>query len=253
MDTERGRFGTSVDDNALPASSQSMAPGGKSAAAAAAGENRAAVVAAGVNGVGKAGVHWGKNHHHHNNHHHHHPPANRSGEGEGRKGASSSAVLTPEQLHQQYLLSARPNAAAAAQRANVRVRVRRGSGGAEGVGGSVYGRGFRGVGFGNAYGRGGRVAPGATASALHRGGSVPLLAPHRSVPDAWIAAEAARIGAGSDGARRTASSSSHGWESHTLQAQQKTQEYMQGREDLAPDMRPDVVLDNEVCFVCVCV
>lgn len=96
-----------------------------------------------------------------------------------------------------------------------------------------------------------------------------LLTSRRSMPDAWAAAAAAAAvepsngimggggggvgasgggaGASSGGRMRRATYTGQGWESHTVQAQQKTEEYMQGREDLAPDMRPDVVLDNEVC------
>lgn len=245
MDTERGRFGNSVDDNALPASSQqSVSAGGSSAGV---GESmRAAAVAAGVRGVGRAGVHWGKHHHHHQ------LPQQRSDEGAGvTEERPGEAAL---RLRQQYLLSARPNAAAAAQRAKTQIAVPMrpgGIGAAAGAAvvrgnkyghgrgnsygrGSAYGRGFDGIRGGHAHGRGGRM-------------DVPLVA-HRSVPDAWVAAAAAaaeQIGAGSGGMRRP-QSSAHGWESHTVKAQQKTAEYMQGREDLAPDMRPDVVLDNEV-------
>ncbi|CAM9300933.1 unnamed protein product [Pylaiella littoralis] len=257
VDTERGRFGTSLDDNALPTSSsqQSSSTGSKSSAA---GESmRSAAAAAGSHESGNS-VHWGKHHHHH----HHTDRSNESG-GRDREGPGATAA----RLRQQYLLSARPNAAAAAQRARIQVTVAGGAGGpaaavgaaagatgtASGIGdmyrhgrstsygrGNTYGRGFRGVGGGNANGRGGRNVKG-------RGVSGPLLA-HRSVPDAWVAAAAAAAeqnGAGAGGMRRS-TSSSHGWESHTIQAQQKTNEYIQGREDLAPDMRPDVVLDNEV-------
>ena len=256
VDTERGRFGTSVDDNALPASStQSTAAGVKSAAVG--GNMRAAAVAAGVRGVGKAGVHWGNHHHHH---HHHHQPARSD---EGKRGHNEGQVVDKEKLRQLYLLSARPNAAAAAQRERAKIQVRvsggvgvgvgagnaygqgRGSGNSYGRGSAAYGRGYHSVSGGNVHGRGGITSTAATAAA--RGVSAPLVS-HRSVPDAWVAARAAaaeQSGAATSGVRRI-SSSAHGWESHTLQAQQKTQEYMQGREDLAPDMRPDVVLDNEV-------
>ncbi|CAM9838376.1 unnamed protein product, partial [Hapterophycus canaliculatus] len=232
VDTERGRFGTSVDDNAVPVSSvssqQSTAAANSSAAA---GKNAAPTA------VGKVGVHWGKHHHHHNNHHHHHSPPERDDEGGVRKRERPAEAA--QRLRQQYLLSARPNAAAAAQRERSRIQVT--VAGRMGVvnnyahaRANAYGRGFRGVGAGSAHGRGGRI-------------DAPLLT-HRSVPDAWVAAAAAAAdqnGAGNGGMRR-ANSFVHGWESHTLQAQQKTNEYMQGREDLAPDMRPDVVLDNEV-------
>ncbi|CAN0041980.1 unnamed protein product [Ectocarpus fasciculatus] len=247
VDTERGRFGSSVDDNALPTSSQQSVAAGGSAAGV--GENmRTAAVAAGVRGVGKAGVHWGKHHHHHQ--HHQPPPRQRSDEGAGV--AKERPGEAAHRLRQQYLLSARPNAAAAAQRAKTQVAVPTRAGGS-GAGaavvrgnkyghgrgnshgrGSAYGRGFDGVRGGHAHGRGGRM-------------DVPLVA-HRSVPDAWVAAAAAaaeQSGAG-NGRMRRPQSSAHGWESHTVKAQQKTAEYMQGREDLAPDMRPDVVLDNEV-------
>lgn len=248
VDTERGRFGTSLDDNAVPASSQSTAPGGKSAAAG--GNMRAAAVAAGVRGVGKAGVHWG-------NHHHHHPA--RSDEGERDRNEGHPAMAGKETLRQQYLLSARPNAAAAAQRERAKIQVRVSGAGGVGFGSSALGQGrggsySRGGAFGRGYhssvnggsvhARGRRTTAAATAA---RGANAPLLS-HRSVPDAWVAARAAaaeQSGAATSGMRRS-TSSAHGWESHTLQAQQKTQEYMQGREDLAPDMRPDVVLDNEV-------
>lgn len=249
VDTERGRFGTSLDDNALPASSQqSTAAGSKSAAVG--GNMRAAAVAAGVRGVGKAGVSWGNHHHHH-----HHQPA-RSDEGEG--GRREGHAVDKEKLRQQYLLSARPNAAAAAQRERAKIQVRVSGIGGVGAGivyaqgransygrGNAYGRGYHSVSGGSAHGRGGRT-PTADATAA-RGLNAPLVS-HRSVPDAWVAARAAaaeQSGAATNGMRRS-SLSAHGWESHTVQAQQKTQEYMQGREDLAPDMRPDVVLDNEV-------
>lgn len=259
VDTERGRFGTSLDDNALPTSSQqSSSTGSKSSAVGK--STRAAAIASGSRGA-RNSVHWGKHHHHH-----HHHQTDRSDEGGG--GDRERPGATAARLRQQYLLSARPNAAAAAQRGKIKVTVaERAGGAAAAVGaaagasssaadigdmyrhgrstsygrGSAYGRGFRGVGRGNTNGRGGRHANG-------RGVNSPLLA-HRSVPDAWVAAAAAaaeQSGAGPGGLRRAASSA-HGWESHTLKAQQKTNEYMQGREDLAPDMRPDVVLDNEVC------
>lgn len=234
VDTERGRFGTSVDDNAVPVSSQQSTD-----ASAVAGKNTKATA------VGKVGVHWGKHHHHHNNHHHHHSPPERSDEGGGRKRERPGEAA--QRLREQYLLSARPNAAAAAQRERSRIQVtvagRMGGGGSNiyaHARSNAYGRGFRGVGAGSAHGRGGRI-------------DAPLLT-HRSVPDAWVAAAAAAAeqNGGGNGGMRKATSFVHGWESHTLQAQQKTNEYMQGREDLAPDMRPDVVLDNEVRS-CVCV
>lgn len=246
VDTERGRFGTSLDDNALPTSSQqSVSTGSKSSAVGK--DMRVGAAAAGSRGTGNS-VHWGKHHHHH----HHHTDRSDEGGGADREVPGVAAA----RLRQQYLLSARPNAAAAAQRGKIQVVIAGRTGGdaataaaAAAAAGDMYrhgrsntyGRGFRGVGGGNANGRGGRHANG-------RGVNGPLLA-HRSVPDAWVAAAAAaaeQSGAGSGGLRRAASSA-HGWESHTLQAQQKTNEYMQGREDLAPDMRPDVVLDNEVC------
>ncbi|CAM9125004.1 unnamed protein product [Choristocarpus tenellus] len=45
---------------------------------------------------------------------------------------------------------------------------------------------------------------------------------------------------------RKGSITEHGWESHTLKAQKRTAEYMQGRERLAPDMRQDMVLEKQI-------
>lgn len=245
--TERGRFGTSVDDNALGASSQQSAAGaaetdGMLAAAAAA--------AAGVRGLGKGGVHWGKHHHHHN-----HSPGSDEGEGT-REPLIGDATAKLRHLYFQQKQPARPSGVVAAQRARIQVTVaaRHGSAG----GGAGFNPSFRGGAGGGRNGRGGR---GAIPTA--RGGMKSSLLPHRSVPDAWAAAAAvdpsgggfvpgagAAGGGGGGGTStkmRRSSFSGQGWESHTLQAQQKTDEYMQGREDLAPDMRPDVVLDNEVC------
>lgn len=216
-DTERGRFGSSVDDNALGASSQQQ-----QSVAAADGYMVAAAVAAGVNGLGKGGIHWGK-------HHHHHSPGSDEGEGV-REPLIGDATAKLRHLYFQQKRASMSRVFAAAQRARVHVTVAARNGAAR-----------------NGTGRGG------TRSS--RVGKAAVMQQHRSVPDAWVAAAAAAADASGGverpvaipGQVRRSTFAGHGWESHTVQAQQKTEEYMQGREDLAPDMRPDIVLENEVC------
>lgn len=220
-DTERGRFGSSVDDNALGASSQQQ----QQSAAAADGYMVAAAVAAGVNGLGKGSIHWGK-------HHHHHSPGSDEGEGV-REPLIGDATAKLRHLYFQQKRASMSSVVAAAQRARIHV--------------TVAAR--------NKAARNGAARGGIRSS---RVGKAPVMQPHRSVPDAWAAAAAAADASGgverpvaTPGKMRRSTFAGLGWESHTVQAQQKTEEYMQGREDLAPDMRPDVVLENEVCVGCV--
>lgn len=224
-DTERGRFGTSVDDHALGSSSPVSTDGALVKAA----------IAAGVKGVGNSGVHWGKHHHHHG-----------AGSDEGmREPLIGDATL---RLRHLYFLRKQREANLAAERSR------------------VAGRTGAGLSRGRAVAGGGGGGPASRANAFRR--APPSLKAHRSVPDAWAVALAeARArgsgigagvgaGAGSRGVvggrnasrvKRVSSFAGQGWESHTLKAQQRTEEYMAGKKDLAPDMRPAVVLDNEVC------
>lgn len=222
-DTERGRFGSSLDDNALGSPSPGAADGAALVKAA---------MAAGVKGLGKGGVHWGKHHHHHG-----------AGSDEGmREPLIGDATL---RLRHLYFRRKQMKANLAAERSRV-----------PGTGASIIPNG-RGAGVLLRGGRGNAFAK----------GRAPSLMPHRSLPDAWAVAVVEPRGGGTGtragragvmggrsapGVRRVASYAGRGWESHTLKAQQKTEEYMAGREDLAPDMRPDVVLDNEVCRLCDC-
>lgn len=176
-------------------------------------------------------MHWGKHHHHHG-----------AGSDEGmREPLIGDATL---RLRHLYFQRKQRQANLAAERSR------------------VAGRTGAGLSRGRAAAGGGGGGPAGRANAFVK--APPLLKAHRSVPDAWAVALAeARIrgggvgaGAGSGGGvggrsgarvKRVSSFAGQGWESHTLKAQQRTEEYMAGREDLAPDMRPAVVLDNEVC------
>lgn len=281
VDTERGRFGSSVDDNALGASSlSSLQQSAAAAETAADGRMVAAAVAAGVRGIGKGGVHWGEHHHHHNLHHQHQrsSPGSDDGEGAAKEPLVRNTSAERRHVYLEKQQRERPVAVVAAQRARVQAIVA-----VHGVGGAAAssavnvnansnaGRGSTGrspVGRGSPV-LGGRGKNGSMLTGRGKNGS--MLTSRRSMPDAWAAAAAAAaadpsggmIGggpgvgsagsagagagaAGAGGRMRRATNTGQGWESHTVQAQQKTQEYMQGREDLAPDMRPDVVLDNEV-------
>lgn len=202
-DTERGRFGSSVDDNAVGSS----APG----AAADDAAMVEAAMAAGVRGLGKGGVHWGKHHHHH---------------GAGSDEGMSEPLIGDATLKLRHLYF---------QRKHMRPNLV-----SEGPKSPAAGahRGSRG-------GLGGR------GKAVVKGG--PVLTTRRSAPTLTEGRGRGRgrrqgTEVGVSAPARRSSFAGQGWESHTLQAQQKTDEYMQGREDLAPGMRPAVVLDNEVCF-----
>ena len=302
VDTERGRFGSSVDDNALGTSSlSSLQQSAAAAETAADGRMVKAAKAAGLSGIGKGGVHWGEHHHHHNLHHEHQrSPSSDDGE-RAREALVGNAAAKNRHAYLEKKQRERPVAVMTAQRARSQANVAvRGGGSGGGAGGAVptahvnasanagrgsAGRGFAGRGSGGrgcGAGRGtaghGSVGRGFTrrgsasrGSMAHGGRDIngSLLTSRRSMPDAWAAAAAAAAvepsngimggggggvgasgggaGASSGGRMRRATYTGQGWESHTVQAQQKTEEYMQGREDLAPDMRPDVVLDNEVC------
>lgn len=297
-DTERGRFGSSVDDNALGSSSQP--PGSPPTD----GIMVAAAVAAGVRGLGKGGVHWGK-------HHHHHGAGSDECMSEPLIGDATAKLrhlyfqrqLMRRRLAAEHARTLAPGEASRIQQqqqqrgyGNGRGRGRGGAGGGSGGGSGGFGggraaisrggssvigrgagisRGGRSVigrgaaisrGGGSAIGRGASTSGGAS-SAISRGAAIDgessLLKMPRSASDMWAVAPAevsdrgaggggggvGAAGAGGPAGGRRSTYTGQGWESHTLKAQQRTEEYMQGREDLAPDMRPDVVLDKQVRVV----
>lgn len=209
VDTERGRFGSSVDDNAVGASFQRTAAG----AAAADGRMVAAAEAAGVRGLGKGGVHWGKHHHHHS-----------LGGEEASEHLIGDATSKFRHIYFQKNHTKKPSSLLAAhQRNRIQATIAEHS---------VHAGARHGHGSVNAIRDAAWDRP-------------TLLTTHRSLPGGLVSAAPDVSGGGLGGVRR-ATYTAQGWESHTVKAQQKTEEYMQGREDLAPDMRPDVVLDNKV-------
>ena len=217
--TERGRFGTSVDDHALGTSSQQPAV-------------MEATMAAGMRGLGKDGVHWGK-------HHHHHAP----GSSEGQE--ATDAKLRRLYLRQKFPPKCRVMVPADCSKMQVAASVKR----ATGAGGYV-----RGKRVGNDAGEtrrraaGGKVCLTSGGHFLARRITDGVLNTAAAVAAAGIAVNAngeGTVGAVAPRTRRF-TLNGQGWESHTLKAQRKTEEYMLGREDLAPDMRPEVVMEKEV-------
>lgn len=235
--TERGRFGSSVDDHALGTSPKQPAVAGPIAVA---DDLRVeAAIAAGLHGLGKGIMHWGK-------HHYHHDP-----------GSDQGQKATDSKLRQMYLRQRRPPRS----RAMIYVdcaytkQVSPFSRGGADAGTRV--RGYSGMGDAGRTrrrsGSGRRRAEKENRSMVQRNADSAFRTKQGSGVVASVRMVETKSGGGVRAGvacvvprSRQSTSNGQGWESHTLKAQQKMKEYMQGREDLAPDMRPDVVLENEV-------
>lgn len=219
VDTERGRFGSSVDDNALGGSSYSQA----SSSSGVVGWDgvdplaAAAAAAAGVSRLGRSGVHWGK-------HHHHHGRGNDEGISEPLIG-DATAKLRHLYFQRRTMAKSRfpdrPRGSPATSTAPTEHSV-------AGVGDGDFLR--------------------ARAAIVRESAATAVASRRRPVAVRGVDAAGKESTTGGSGSRRLVRRplGHHGWESHTLKAQQEMDEYMQGKEDIAPDMRQNVVLDKQV-------
>lgn len=219
-DTERGRFGSSVDDNALGGSSYSQ---GSSSSGVVGwdGVDPLAVAAAAAVGAGRhgrSGVHWGK-------HHHHHGRSNDEGTSEPLIGDATAKLRHLYFQREATAKSRFPDRPRGSPATSTSAAAEPGS---TGVGNRDFLR--------------------ARAAIVHESAAAAVSSRRGPVVVWGVDAAEKEDTAGSSGSRRSVRRppGRHGWESHTLKAQQKTEEYMQGREDIAPDMRQNVVLDKQV-------
>lgn len=229
METESGRFGSSVYDNTL----RNSYPRWSSPLPTISGIDPLAAVPAvagtRAKGVGKGAIHWGKQQHHHG-------VGNDEGMSEPLIG-DATAKLRYLYFQRQLMMRRRLAAENAAR-------------GGQGIGmGRVASGDLR---MRSNFGGRGRVI---TRQKKAAGGNPPTQMMLRGESGVWTAGltkgstgrlAGAVVGVGSPRWLKRSSHSGHGWESHTVKAQLKTEEYMLGREDLAPDMRQNVVLDKQV-------
>lgn len=229
--TARGRFGSSVDDHALGTLPKRPVVAGPTAVA---DDLRVeAAIAAGLHGLGKGIIHWGK-------HHYHHAP-----------GSDQGQEATDTKLRQVYLRQKRHPRSRAMIYVDCAYTKQVSPFSRVGADAGTRVRGYSGMGdAGRTRRRSGRRAE---RSMVKRNADSAFRTKPRSGMAASVRMVETKIGGGPRTGvacvvprARQSTSNGQGWECHTLKAQQKMKEYMQGREDLAPDMRPDVVLENEV-------
>ncbi|CAM9711819.1 unnamed protein product, partial [Discosporangium mesarthrocarpum] len=263
VDTNLGRFGSSLDDGAVRgATTGAGAPGSLSKPGGSHQTSRQ--------------VHWSEQPHPH--HHHHYSPADtvsvRTSTGGGEDGWASVGLGDPligdatAMLRHLYFrerpwgtqqkgfleeMGATGGSRAGGSGSRTRGGRRGGIDSGRGISSSSSRPGHSGMSSGGAGGRGRGgltagvrqvVGPGSASNydrmARLRRGSLPIL---RS---SEVRTKGQRLPGSATQVLRKGSLTGHGWESHTLKAQKRKDEYLQGRERLAPDMRQDMVLDKQI-------